>query len=187
MPSRLNPDAIRAKMKEAKITSLASLSTKSGISPATIDRIMHHRCGNCNSQTVKMLADALKCSPFDLYTEEALTEGTAIAAAVAVADAVAEAVNEAVNAVVSEVAPEAAPQEVAAAVPNEIPVAPPPALDLVAYFDYLKTSHESEIKTLTTAYEDRIKHDTTNHVRLVRILCSIIGVLSVSIIWLLIK
>ena len=133
-----------------------------------------------------MLADALKCSPFALYTEEALTEGTAIAAAVAVADAVAEAVNEAVNAVVSEVAPEAAPQEVAAAVPNEIPVTPPP-IDLVAYFDYLKTSHESEIKTLTTAYEDRIKHDTANHVRLVRILCSVIGVLALAVIVLLIK
>ena len=181
MPSRLNPDAIRAKMKEAKITSLASLSTKSGISPATIDRIMHHRCGNCNSQTVQMLADALKCNPFDLYTEEALREGTAIAAAVAVADAVAEAVNEAVNAVVSEVAPEAAPQEVAAAVPNEIPVTPQPALDLVAYFDYLKTSHESEIKTLTTAYEDRIAQDSKNHSRLVTILCGVIAVMLVAL------
>lgn len=180
MPSRLNPDAIRTKMKEAKITSLASLSTKSGISPATIDRIMHHRCGNCNSQTVQMLADALKCSPFDLYTEEALTEGTAIAAAVAVADAVAEAVNEAVNAVVSEVAPEAAPQEVAAAVPNEIPVTPPP-IDLVAYFDYLKTSHESEIKTLTTAYEDRIAQDRKNHSRLVSILCGVIIVMLIAL------
>ena len=181
MPSRLNPDAIRTKMKEAKITSLASLSTKSGISPATIDRIMHHRCGNCNSQTVQMLADALKCSPFDLYTEEALTEGTAIAAAVAVADAVAEAVNEAVNAVVSEVAPEAAPQEVAAAIPNEIPVTPPPALDLVAYFDYLRASHESEIKTLTTAYENRIAQESKNHSRLVTILCGVIAVMLVAL------
>ena len=177
MPSRLNPDAIRTKMKEAKITSLASLSTKSGISPATIDRIMHHRCGNCNSQTVQMLADALKCSPFDIYSEEALTEGTAIATAAAVADAVAEAVNEAVNAVVSEVAPEAAPQEVAAAVPKDLPVTPPPAIDLVGYFNYLKESHDAEIKNLTALYEERIAHDSKNHVRLVRILCAIIGCL----------
>ena len=106
MPSRLNPDAIRSRMMDLGIRSLSSLSIKSGVSPATIDRIMHHRSGNCNSQTVQMIADALKCSPFDLYTEEALTEGTALAAASAVADAVAEAVNEAVNAVVSEVAPD---------------------------------------------------------------------------------
>lgn len=152
MPSRLNPDAIRSRMMDLGIRSLSSLSTKSGVSPATIDRIMHHRSGNCNSQTVQMIADALKCSPFDLYTEEALTEGTALAAASAVADAVAEAVNEAVNAVVSEVAPDAPPQEVASAIP-EIDVPPPPALDLAAYFEYLKTVHAQELSELHASYK----------------------------------
>ena len=152
MPSRLNPDAIRSRMMDLGIRSLSSLSTKSGVSPATIDRIMHHRSGNCNSQTVQMIADALKCSPFDLYTEEALTEGTALAAASAVADAVAEAVNEAVNAVVSEVAPDAPPQEVASAIPA-IEVPPPPALDLAAYFEYLKSVHARELESLHASYK----------------------------------
>lgn len=152
MPSRLDPDAIRARMNDLNIHSLASLSCKSGVSQATIDRIMHHRSGNCNSQTVQLLADALKCSPFDLYTAEALTEGTAMATAVAVADAVAEAVNEAVNAVVSEVAPDAPPQEVASAIPA-IEVTPPPALDLAEYFDYLKSVHTRELESLHASYK----------------------------------
>ena len=152
-------------MNDRNIHSLASLSCKSGVSQATIDRIMHHRSGNCNSQTVQLLADALKCSPFDLYTAEALTEGTAMATAVAVADAVdtlddgvgavdavAEAVNEAVNAVVSEVAPDAPPQEVASAIPA-IEVTPPPALDLAEYFDYLKSVHTRELESLHASYK----------------------------------
>lgn len=155
MPSRLDPDAIRARMNDLNIHSLASLSCKSGVSQATIDRIMHHRSGNCNSQTVQLLADALKCSPFDLYTEEALAEGTAMATAVAVADAVAEAVNEAVNAVVSEVAPDAPPQEVASAIPA-IEVPPPPALDLAAYFEYLKSVHARELESLHASYKRHI-------------------------------
>lgn len=145
MPSRLNPDAIRAKMKEAGIPTLASLSNKSGVSQATIDRIMHRRCGNCNSQTVRLLADALKCSPFDLYNEEALTEGTTLAAAVAVADVVADAVNEAVTAVVNEVVPGVDPKEVASAVPP-IQVPLPRAVDPGEYLEYIKKTHAETIR-----------------------------------------
>ena len=186
MPSRLSPDAIKTKMKEAGITSQSSLASKSGLSPATIDRIMHHRCGTCNSQTVQMLADALKCSPFDLYSDEALAEGTALAAAVAVADAVAEAVNEAVNAVVSEVAPDAAPQDVAAAVPTDLPVTTTPAIDLVQYFSYLRDSHETEIKTLTTMYNERIAELAKSSRQLTCALCGVIAALVAVVIYLII-
>lgn len=175
MPSRLNPDAIRSRMKEVGIPSLASLSNKSGLSQATIDRIMHRRCGNCNSQTVQMLADALKCSPFDLYTEEALTEGTALAEAVAVADAVAEAVNEAVNAVVSEVAPNADPQEVAKAIPD-ISVAP--VVDLNAYFEHIKDVHRQELENLTEVYKAR----EADHKRHINALYTGIAILAVALI-----
>lgn len=175
MPSRLNPDAIRSRMKEVGIPSLASLSNKSGLSQATIDRIMHRRCGNCNSQTVQMLADALKCSPFDLYTEEALTEGTALAEAVAVADAVAEAVNEAVNAVVSEVAPNADPQEVAKAIPD-ISVAP--VVDLNAYFEHIKDVHRQELANLTEIYKSR----EADHKRHINALYTVLGALLIALI-----
>lgn len=187
MPSRLDYDKIKALIKERGYPSVAAFGRHIGVSESTFGRIKKGDQHNCNQQTVDIIADGLGVSPFELYKKEAIDEGVAVATAEAVAEAVVEAVTEAVTAVVSDVAPAATPQEAAAAIPNEIPVTPPPALDLVAYFDYLKTSHETEIKTLTTAYEDRIAQDSKNHNRLVQILCGVIAVLVVAVIWLAIK
>ena len=181
MPSRLDYDKIKALIKERGYPSVAAFGRHIGVSESTFGRIKKGDRHNCNQQTVDIIADGLGVSPFELYKKEAIDEGVAVATAEAVAEAVVEAVTEAVTAVVSDVAPAATPQEAAAAIPNEIPVTPPPALDLVAYFDYLKTSHETEIKTLTTAYEDRIAQDSKNHSRLVTILCGDIAVMLVAL------
>lgn len=188
MPSRLDPDKIRTLIKERGYPSVAAFGRHIGMSESTFGRIFKKgEQHNFTQQTIDIIADGLGVSPFELYKKEAIDEGVAVATAEAVAEAVVEAVTEAVTAVVSDVAPAATPQEAAAAIPNEIPVTPPPALDLVAYFDYLKTSHETEIKTLTTAYEDRISQDSKNHNRLVSVLCSIIAALVVVVICLAIK
>jgi lambda repressor-like predicted transcriptional regulator len=158
-------------MHEVGIPSLASLSSKSSLSQATIDRIMNRRSGKCNTQTVQLLADALKCEPKDLFTEEALTEGTALANAGAVADAIAEAV----NAVVSDVAPDVAPQEIAEAIPD-IKVSDVPPVGPFEFFEHIKSVHEQELAQLHAAYK---RHVLT--------LYSGIGILAIalfmSIIW----
>lgn len=183
MPSRLDPDKIRTLIKERGYPSVAAFGRHIGMSESTFGRIFKKgEQHNFTQQTIDIIADGLGVSPFELYKKEAIDEGVAAATAEEMAGAVVEAVTEAVTAVVADVAPEATPQEVAAAVPNKIPVNTNLPFDLVAYFDYLKTSHESEIKTLTTAYEDRIAHDHKNHSRLVSILCGVIVVMLIALI-----
>lgn len=182
MPSRLDYDKIKALIKERGYPSVAAFGRHIGVSESTFGRIKKGDRHNCNQQTVDIIADGLGVSPFELYKKEAIDEGVAAATAEEMAEAVMEAVTEAVTAVVADVAPEATPQEVAAAVPNKIPLNTNLPFDLVAYFDYLKTSHESEIKTLATAYEDRIAHDHKNHSRLVSILCGVIVVMLIALI-----
>lgn len=183
MPSRLDPDKIKTLIKERGYPSVAAFGRHIGMSESTFGRIFKKsEQHNFTQQTIDIIADGLGVSPFELYKKEAIDEGVAVAAAETVAEAVAEAVTEAVTVVVSDVAPDATPQEVAAAIPNEIPVAPPPALDLVAYFDYLKSSHAVAIESLTSAYEDRIAQDAKNHNRLVQILCGVIAVMLIALI-----
>lgn len=180
MPSRIDPSVVRHLIKDAGFPSIASFGRHIGLSQSTMDRVLDEkRPHNYNSQTIELIASGLGVSVYDLYKKEAIDEGIAVAEAETVAEAVVEAVAEAVTAVITEVAPDATPQEVAAAIPNEIPVKPP--IDLVAYFDYLKTSHETEIKTLTAAYESRIAQDSKNHSRLVNILCAAIAIMIVAL------
>ena len=181
MPSRLDYDKIKALIKERGYPSVAAFGRHIGVSESTFGRIKKGDQHNCNQQTVDIIADGLGVSPFELYKKEAINEGVAAATAEEMAGAVVEAVTEAVTAVVADVAPEATPQEVAAAVPNKIPINTNLPFDLVAYFDYLKTSHEAEIKTLTTAYEDRIAQDSKNHSRLVNILSGVIVIMLVAL------
>ena len=181
MPSRLDYDKIKALIKERGYPSVAAFGRHIGVSESTFGRIKKGDQHNCNQQTVDIIADGLGVSPFELYKKEAIKEGVAAATAGEMAGAVMEAVTEAVTAVVADVAPEATPQEVAAAVPNKIPLNTNLPFDLVAYFDYLKTSHEAEIKTLTTAYEDRIAQNRKNHSRLVNILCGVIVIMLVAL------
>lgn len=182
MPSRIDQEKLKALIKEKGYPSVAAFGRHIGVSESTFGRIFSKdKHYNLTQQTLDIIADGLCISTFELYKKEAIDEGVAAATAEEMAGAVVEAVTEAVTAVVADVAPEATPQEVAAAVPNKIPVNTNLPIDLVAYFDYLKTSHESEIKTLTTAYEDRIAHDHKNHSRLVSILCGVIAVMLVAL------
>lgn len=180
MPSRIDQEKLKALIKERGYPSVAAFGRHIGVSESTFGRIFSKdKHYNITQQTLDIIADGLGISTFELYKKEAIDEGVAVATAEEMAVAVVEAVTEAVTAVITEVAPDATPQEVAAAIPNEIPVKPP--IDLVAYFDYLKASHETEIKTLTAAYESRIAQDSKNNSRLVTILCAAIAIMIVAL------
>lgn len=154
MPSRLSGQKVRTRMREKGLSS-ARLNSISGLSPSTIDRILNDRASTYNDDTVRRIADALGCSPFDLYDDTTVAAALADAAPRAVESAIAEAVAEAVTVVVEEVAPEASAKSVADTVPA-IPVALPPALDVSAYFAYIQEQHKSEVAQLRHAQQDSL-------------------------------
>ena len=186
MPSRLDPDIVRNLIKERGFPSVAAFGRHIGLSQSSLDRLFKKtEAHNFTQQTIDLIADGLGVNPFDLYKKEALDGGVAAAAAENMAEAVTEAVVAAVTVVASDVAPDATPQEVASAVPSEIPVTPP--IDLVMYFNYLRDTHEAEIKTLTTMYNERIAELAKSSRQLTRALCGVIAALIFAVIYLLIK
>lgn len=182
MPSRIDPSVVRHLIKDAGFPSIASFCRHIGLSQSTMDRVLDEKKPhNYNSQTIDLIASGLGVNTFDLYKKEAIDEGIAIAEAETVAEAVVEAVTEAVTAVITEVAPEATPQEVAAAIPNEIPVKPP--IDLVAYFDYIKTLQDA----LSASYADSITKLEASNRNHTKVLYTIIAIMAVVIIILFFK
>jgi transcriptional regulator with XRE-family HTH domain len=154
MPARISGKKARARMREIGL-SPARLGSASGLSPSTIDRILNDRASTYNDDTVRRVADALQCSPFDLYDDTTVTAALAEAAPRAVENAIVEAVAEAVTVVAEELAPETPVQSVAESVPA-IPVSLPPALDVAAYFAYIQEQHKNEVEQLTALHRDAI-------------------------------
>lgn len=154
MPSRLSGKKVCALMVEKGFNS-ARLSTATGLSPSTIDRVRNNRATNYNDDTVLLIADALGCSPFDLCDDTTVAAAFVDAAPRAVENAIVEAVAEAVSVVVEKVAPDASAQAVAQNVPA-IPISLPPALDVSAYFAYIQEQHKSEIAQLRHAQQDSL-------------------------------
>lgn len=182
MPSRIDQEKLKALIKERGYPSVAAFGRHIGVSESTFGRIFSKdKHYNLTQQTLDIIADGLGISTFELYKKEAIDEGVAAATAEEMAGVVVEAVTEAVTAVITEVAPDATPQEVAAAIPNEIPVKPP--IDLVAYFDYIKTLQDA----LSDSYEDSIaKIEASNRTQR-KILYGIILLLFALVISLLFK
>lgn len=188
MPSRLDPDKIKALIKERGFPSVAAFGRHIGLSESSLGRLFKKtEQHNFTHQTISMIADGLGVHPFELYKQEAIDEGVAVATAEAFAGAVVDAITEAVTAVTAEAPPDATPQEVADAVPNEIPLTVPPALDLKAYFDYIKQTHAEEITSLRSSYEERIAETAHHHKMAMRTLYVIVGVLAAIIVFLLLK
>ena len=154
MPSRLSGKKVQARMLVKNITP-SQLSLRSTLSPSTIDRIIHDRATNYNNFTVQRIADALECSPFELFDEEAVGAAISDAVSHAVENVVVEAVAEAVTVVVEEVAPQTSEQTIAETVPN-ISTSVPPVLDVPAYFGYIQEEHKREIEELKQEHESHL-------------------------------
>ena len=154
MPTRISGQKVRSIMLSNNVTP-SQLASTSELSPSTIDRILNDRASNYSNYTVQRLATALHCSPFDLFTEQAINTTLADSAATAVAEVVAEAVTEAVSVVVDEVAPHVSPEQVAEAVPN-MSVNAPPVLDISSYFAYIQQSHRDELESLAKARDNHL-------------------------------
>lgn len=155
MPARLSGTKVRTIMTSINITP-SILSDRSGLSLSTIDRIINDRASNYSDFTVQKLSAALGCSPFDLFSEQAINSTITETAVTAVAEVVAEAVSSAVTVVVDEVAPHVSPEVVAESIPN-MSVCAPPALDISAYFAYIQQSHKDEIEGMKEEYRSHIK------------------------------
>ena len=184
MPSRIDTVYLRSLIKEKGFPSVASFGRHVGLSQSTMDRILDEKKPhNYNSQTLEIIANGLGVSTFELYKKEAIDEGLAVASAEAVAEVVVGAVSEAVTVVINDVAPDVPPQEVAKALPNEIPVVTPPAIDIPLYFDYIRKTYESSIEELKGVYTERIR--TQN--RIILGLFSVTAVLIATIVYLLVK
>lgn len=154
MPVRVSGQKVREKMMSLNITT-ADLIKKTGLSVSTIDRITNDRATSYSAYTIKKLADALHCEPFEIFTEEAVKAAINEALSQAVENVVAEAVVEAVTVVTDEVAPEAPAETVAEAVPP-ISVTVPPALDIPAYIDHIIAEHKQEIENITKSHDNHI-------------------------------
>ena len=154
MPSRLSGKKVQARMLIKDITP-SQLATMSTLSPSTIDRIIHDRATNYNNYTVQRVADALECSPFELFDEEAVGAAISDAVSHAVENVVVEAVAEAVTVVVEEVSPQTSEQTIAETIPN-ISTSAPPVLDVPAYFGYIQEEHKRELEELRQEHESHL-------------------------------
>ena len=146
MPLRLSGCKVRERMLTKNITP-ADLAKKSGLSTSTIDRITNDRANSYSNFTIKRLADALDCEPFELFTDEAVKAALNEAFSQSIENVVAEAVTEAVTVVVDNVAPDTSAEALADNVPK-MTVNVPPALDIPTYIDHLIAEHEKEIERI---------------------------------------
>lgn len=154
MPARVSGKKVREKMLAMDATP-ADLVKKTGLSVSTVDRILNDRATSYSTYTIKKLADALHCEPFEIFTEEAVKAAINESLAQAVENVVAEAVTEAVTVVIDEVAPETSPNTVAETVPP-ITVNVPPVLDIPVYIDHIVAEHAKEIATLLSAHREHL-------------------------------
>ena len=70
MPSSVIGNNLKALMDKRSMT-VTSLSEKSGVSTATIDRIRNNRSPNTSTLTINALCLALDCEPVDLIGQDA--------------------------------------------------------------------------------------------------------------------
>lgn len=131
------------------------LSQRTGLSPSTIDRVLNNRASNYSEFTLHQLANALGCSVFDLYTDEAIATGLADSDASAMTNVVVVTVPDAASTSADDASQLATPEVVAQAIQEITSTATPP-LDVPAYFTYIQESHKAELENLRASYSDHI-------------------------------
>ena len=179
MPARCDSVKIRALMDERLMTA-AQLANAADLSTSTLNRILNEKDYRTSDTTLKQLAKALGCSPFDLLREDSIGAMIHQETERAVADVVVEAVAEALTVVVDELSPadEAhAPQDIAQAVPP-MEVKTPSVLDVSAYIDYLRTTCEDKVQSVLARLNDMRKSRN-----FWRIFCFILMLALVALIW----